>query len=101
MVLMDFVLITAFFHWKVANKDKLLSVKRITFMETLIDQIINENIPNLMRKHEKQERQSANENKYNTDIEDDDDDASLVKEKDSNMINKLLSLGEQHIPVIE
>jgi len=101
MVLMDFVLINAFLHWKVANKDKLSDIKRITFMETLIDQMINENIPNLMRRHEKQERQSANESKYNTDIEDDDDDASLVKEKDSNMINKLLSLGELHIPVIE
>ena len=98
---MDFVLINTFLHWKVANKDKLSDVRRITFMETLIDQMINENIPNLMRRHEKQERQSANENKYNTDIEDDDDDASLVKENFSNMINKLLSLGELHIPVIE
>ena len=55
-----------------ANKDKLSDVKRITFMETLIDQMINENIPNPMRRHEKQERQSANESKYNTDIEYDD-----------------------------
>ena len=82
-----------------ANKDKLSDVKRITFMETLIDQMINENIPNLMRRHEKQERQSANKREYNIDIG--NDDASPVKEEDSNMINKLLSVGELHIPVIE
>ena len=68
MVLMDFVLINAFLYWKVANKDKLSDVKRITFMEALIDQMINENVPNLMRRHKKQERQSANESKYKTDI---------------------------------
>ena len=49
---MDFVLINKFLHWKVVNKEKLSDVKRITFMETLIDQMINENIPNLMRRHE-------------------------------------------------
>ena len=59
-------------------------------METLMDQMINNNIPNLTREHDNHERQSENERKYNID----DDDASPVKEKDSNMINNLLSLSE-------
>ena len=101
MVLIDFALIDVLLHWKVANKDKISKFKRITFMGTLIDQTIIENIPNFIRRYEKQEIQSANEIKYNTDIGDGDADASSVKEIYSDMINRLLSLGELHIPVIE